>query len=78
MPNVRGRGRGDLIARILVQIPRNLSPEARELVESLAPHLGVPKSSVSPTDEAQPPEPDSGESEKGSVFDRMFRGRKKK
>jgi len=80
MPNVRGRGRGDLIARILVQVPRNLSPEARELVEALAPHLGVPKSSASSS--ADSPAPDSGgdqqESEKGSVFDRMFRGRKKK
>lgn len=80
MPNVRGRGRGDLIARVLVQVPRNLSPEARELVEALAPHLGVPKSSTSSPDDS--PAPDSGgdhqESEKGSVFDRMFRGRKKK
>lgn len=80
MPNVRGRGRGDLIARVLVQVPRNLSPEARELVEALAPHLGVPKSSASSPDDS--PAPDSGgdhqESEKGSVFDRMFRGRKKK
>ena len=78
MPNVRGRGRGDLIARILVQVPRNLSPEARELVESLAPHLGAPKSSASSPDDSAPPESESGEGEKGSVFDRMFRGRKKK
>jgi len=80
MPNVRGRGRGDLIARILVQVPRNLSAEGRELVEALAPHLGVPKSSVSSPEDS--PSPDSGgehhESDKGSVFDRMFRGRKKK
>lgn len=81
MPNVRGRGRGDLIARILVHVPRNLPPEARALVESLVPYLPVPKapgagsSSDSPTPE---PGSDNGESDKGSVFDRMFRGRKKK
>lgn len=81
MPNVRGRGRGDIIARILVHVPRNLPAEARALVESLAPHLTVPKgpgasfSGDSPTPE---PSSDSQESDKGSVFDRMFRGRKKK
>jgi molecular chaperone DnaJ len=76
MPNVRGRGRGDLIARILVQVPRNLTPEARELVEALVPHLGTPRSPGS--SDSSPPEPESHESDKGSVFDRMFRGRKKK
>jgi molecular chaperone DnaJ len=77
MPNVRGRGRGDLIARIIVQVPRNLPPEARELVAALAPHLGTPKSSSSDSPPSDP-ENEGGETEKGSVFDRMFRGRKKK
>ncbi len=81
MPNVRGRGRGDLIARILVHVPRNLPAEARALVESLAPHLTVPKGpGASFSGDSPTPEPgsDNQESDKGSVFDRMFRGRKKK
>ena len=59
-----------------------LPPPAGEKLRQdlVAPHLGVPKSSASSPDDS--PAPDSGgdhqESEKGSVFDRMFRGRKKK
>lgn len=79
MPNVRGRGRGDLIARYIVNVPRNLPSEARELVEKLAPHLGTPRSA--PSGESPPPhdgQEGEGEREGGSVFDRIFRGKKKK
>lgn len=81
MPNVRGRGRGDLIARFLVQVPRSLPAEARTLIEQLAPHLGTPRSSASSrspsavSDEAGEGE---GEGDKESVFGRIFRGKKKK
>ena len=81
MPNVRGRGRGDLIVRFILNVPRNLPAEARALVESLAPHLTVPKGpGASFSGDSPTPEPgsDNQESDKGSVFDRMFRGRKKK
>ena len=34
MPNVRGRGRGNLVVRFVVLVPKELSSEARELIES--------------------------------------------
>ncbi|MBL9044006.1 MAG: molecular chaperone DnaJ [Myxococcales bacterium] len=77
MPNVRGRGRGNLIVRFVVLVPKELSSEARELIEKLGPHLYSPRSAAStevPDDEA--PE-DHHESDKGSVFDRLFRKKKK-
>ncbi|MCS6914344.1 MAG: molecular chaperone DnaJ [Myxococcales bacterium] len=68
MPNVRGRGRGDLIVRFLVQVPRKLDGEARELVEKLARHLPCPRG-----------EGGCGmEPESESVFSRVFSRRKKK
>lgn len=36
MPKLRGSGRGDLLVRLRVVLPRGLSPEERRLVEQLA------------------------------------------
>ena len=36
MPHLRGRGRGDLVALLKVETPRNLSEEERELLERFA------------------------------------------
>lgn len=62
--NVRGRGHGDLIVRLTVQVPRKLDAEAKGLLEKLAPHLGKPRD-----------EPVAEEEE--SPFRRFFRGKKK-
>ena len=84
MPNVRGRGRGDLIVRLLVHVPKTLNAEARELVEKLAPHLSVSRSSLTPENNGNDSNgDDSGdgkgkEKEKESVFERILRGNKKK
>ncbi len=74
LPNVRGRGRGDLIVRFLVQVPTELTPEVREIIEKLAPHLG------SPREEAAREAEHDDDADKGSVFERILggRGRKKK
>ena len=36
VPNVRGYGRGDLVVRILVEVPMRLTPRQRELLEEYA------------------------------------------
>jgi molecular chaperone DnaJ len=38
LPNVRGYGRGDLVARIFVEVPTHLTAKQRELLEQYA-HL---------------------------------------
>jgi molecular chaperone DnaJ len=40
VPHLRGGGRGDLLVRVQVMTPKNLSPEQRELVRQLAETLG--------------------------------------
>lgn len=83
MPNVRGRGQGDLIVRFVIQVPqpKDLPAEARELVEKLAPHLCVaPSSSSSPGEPDSSPEDGKEEEDdkEPGLFDRILRGRKKK
>ena len=39
MPDLRGGGRGDELVKVNVEIPRNLSPRQKELVEELAKTL---------------------------------------
>ena len=70
VPNVRGRGRGDLVVRLVVQVPKKLDDEAKELVEKLAGHLPCPRGDGNC---AQP-----GEREEESVFSRVFSRKKKK
>ncbi len=66
VPNVRGRGHGNLIVRFIVKVPKKLASEAKSLVEQLAPHLGP----TTPASEAAKDEP-------ASAFQRLFRGKKK-
>jgi len=80
MPNVRGRGRGNLIVRFVVLVPKELPPEARELVEQLAPHLYSPRSTQSHAnvlDDAHEDDAESHDGPKASFFDRLFRKNKK-
>lgn len=80
MPNVRGRGRGDLIVRfvVLVPSPSELPSEARELLEKLVPHLGNPRAGSDGDGDGDGEDGEEGKSGKGSVFERILRGRKKK
>ena len=63
-------------------VPKELSPEARELVEKLGPHLYSSRSSA-PQGMSDDHEDDhhedhhGGDTDKGSVFDRLFRKKKK-
>lgn len=82
MPNVRGRGQGDLIVRFVVQVPpaHELPAEARDLLEKLAPYLEVAPSASSTsgaTHSKSEEEEGDGDKEPG-LFDRILRGRKKK
>ena len=46
MPDVNGRGRGDLFATVQIQTPKKLSKEQRHLIEQLAKVL--PKEKFEP------------------------------
>ena len=65
-----------------MQVPSELSTEAKALIEQLAPHLGTPRPASS-TEDAQWPgsaseKGDEKGDEKGSVFERLWGGKKKK
>ena len=45
MPDVRGRGRGDLVVQVHIEVPKDLSPEHKQLLRELA---RVENSRVSP------------------------------
>jgi molecular chaperone DnaJ len=62
MPDVNGRGRGDLFATIQVQTPAKLSKEQKRLLEQLANEL--PK-------EAFEPRPRADEQDERNLFDRV-------
>jgi molecular chaperone DnaJ len=67
MPNVHGRGVGDLAVRVAVTVPKRLSPEQRHLVEELAKH--------DPEEEAPAGKRGDGGAEESGFF---FRRKKKK
>ena len=48
IPNLNEKGRGDLIVKVLVQIPKKLSRSQRELVTKLAEALTVDNKPTSP------------------------------
>ena len=62
MPDVSGRGRGDLQVTVKVSIPRKLSKDQRRLLEDLATSL--------PPEPAEPQPVGQGEDDKG-LFDRV-------
>ena len=62
MPSVSGRGRGSLLVRVVVDVPRKLSKEQRKLIEQLG--------KATPTDHVQPRAIDSDNDEK-PFFERV-------
>jgi molecular chaperone DnaJ len=62
MPDVNGRGKGDLLATVQVQTPKKLSKEQRQLIEQLAKAL--PK-------EQFEPRAHGAEEEDRNLFDRV-------
>jgi molecular chaperone DnaJ len=62
MPDVNGRGRGDLFATVQVRTPRKLSKDQRRLIEQLASELPQEKFE---------PRPREDEQEERNLFDRV-------
>jgi molecular chaperone DnaJ len=62
MPDVNGRGRGDLFATVQVQTPRKLTKEQKRLLEQLAGAL--------PKEEFEP-RPHAAEQDERNLFDRV-------
>ena len=62
MPDVGGKGKGDLFATVQVQTPKKLSREQRHLIEELAKAL---------PDEKFQPRPHTDEHEERNLFDRV-------
>ena len=62
MPDVNGRGRGDLFATVQVQTPRKLTKDQKRLIEQLAKEL--------PKEEFEP-RPHTDEQDERNLFDRV-------
>ncbi len=78
MPRLKGRGQGDLIVRVRLEVPKELTPRQTELLEELARTLGQEASidrggaaSDDPGDE-KPVEKD--EKSSGGLFKKFFGG----
>ena len=63
MPDVNGRGRGDLFATVQVKTPKKLSKEQRQAIEQLA--------KVLPKDKFEPRKRDDEHQEERNLFDRV-------
>jgi molecular chaperone DnaJ len=63
MPDVNGRGRGDLFATVQVQTPKKLSRDQRQLLEQLAKAL--------PKEKFEPRARDEQEQDERNLFDRV-------
>lgn len=68
MPHLNGRGRGDLFAKIKVEVPRHLSPEQRKLLEQLDKTLNGEHDDPGPEAERMKEKYDSG------IFKKIFGG----
>jgi len=63
MPDVNGRGRGDLFATVQVRTPQKLNKEQRQAIEQLA--------KVLPKDKFEPRKRDEEQQEERNLFDRV-------
>ena len=63
MPDVNGRGRGDLFATVQVQTPKKLTKEQRQLLEQLAKAL--------PKEKFEPRPHGEDEQDERNLFDRV-------
>ena len=63
MPDVNGRGRGDLFATVQVRTPKKLTKEQRQTIEQLA--------KVLPKDKFEPRKRDDEQHEERNLFDRV-------
>jgi molecular chaperone DnaJ len=63
MPDVNGRGRGDLFATVQVRTPKKLNKEQRQAIEQLA--------KVLPKDKFEPRKRDEEQQEERNLFDRV-------
>ena len=63
MPDVNGRGRGDLFATVQVRTPKKLNKEQRHAIEQLAKIL--------PKDKFEPRKRDEEQQEERNLFDRV-------
>ena len=63
MPDVNGRGRGDIFATVQVRTPKKLNKEQRQAIEQL--------SKVLPKDKFEPRKRDDEHQEERNLFDRM-------
>lgn len=74
MPRLKGRGHGDLIVRVRLDVPKDPTPRQRELLEELAKTMGVSESLSNGGephgDAAEKPEDDSGP----GLFKKFFGG----
>ncbi len=67
MPKLHGRGRGDLLVKIKIEIPRHLNARQQELLEEF-------QKTEHPHDNASSPkDPDSGEGSSGGIFKGFFK-----
>ena len=48
MPVLNGKGNGDLIVKVLVEVPRKLTRSQRDLVSQLAESLAIDNKPASP------------------------------
>ncbi|MEK7742792.1 MAG: DnaJ C-terminal domain-containing protein, partial [Elusimicrobiota bacterium] len=72
MPKLRGRGYGDLLVGIQVEVPKNLSAPQRALLEEFAKTLEGPRD-IPGYEEEPPKEPQDPQAE-GGLFKKIFGG----
>lgn len=74
MPRLKGRGHGDLIVRVRLDVPKDATPRQRELLEALAREMGVHET-LADGPEASHEEPaKDGDDKGGGLFKKFFGG----